>query len=169
VIVVKVGGSLYTRQLLGPALRRWLSGQNATVLLVPGGGVFADAVRILQPVHALNDATCHRLALHALATARWLLQELVGSTYQVADCWELFGSDQALPHSWAITSDTLALLLTQRLHAEKLVLLKSLTIPAGTPWQQASACGWVDDEFPRTLEKHPVPVEAINFLELIHP
>ena len=48
-IVVKVGGSLFDHPQLGPGLRAYLDSLTpARVLLVPGGGDFADSVRKLD-------------------------------------------------------------------------------------------------------------------------
>ncbi|HEY1188734.1 MAG TPA: hypothetical protein VGE74_13855, partial [Gemmata sp.] len=59
-IVVKVGGSLYDSPALGPALRAFVASlAPAEVLLVPGGGAAADAVRALDRTHALGEEAAH--------------------------------------------------------------------------------------------------------------
>ena len=77
-IVVKVGGSLYDWPGLGPALRAFVAALDpAPVLLVPGGGDFADAVRKLHGVHGLTEEQSHWLALESLwAPAGFLGDEL---------------------------------------------------------------------------------------------
>src|SRR5690348_718277 len=65
VLVVKLGGS----HAASPMLRRWLAAIAAAqlVVLVPGGGPFADAVRAAQPAMGFDDATAHQMALLAMA------------------------------------------------------------------------------------------------------
>src|SRR5262245_40258341 len=75
---VKVGGSLFDLPDLGPRLCRWLK-DNAPreVLLVPGGGPAANAIRTLDRTHALGEEASHWLALRALAINAALLAALV--------------------------------------------------------------------------------------------
>jgi len=49
-----VGGSLYDHPRLGPACGPYLDALGSPVLLVPGGGVLADAVRRLDRTHRLG-------------------------------------------------------------------------------------------------------------------
>src|SRR5439155_895308 len=77
-IVVKVGGSLFDHPNLGPALREFVESlAPAEVLLVPGGGPVADAVRELDRVHGLGEEAAHWLALRALGVTRELLRRLI--------------------------------------------------------------------------------------------
>src|SRR5262245_8668077 len=78
VIVVKVGGSLFDHQRLGPGLREYLDAlAPAEVLLVPGGGAVVDAVRELDRVHGLGEEASHWLALRALGGTAAFLEQLV--------------------------------------------------------------------------------------------
>ncbi|MFM2396170.1 MAG: hypothetical protein RLZZ434_752, partial [Pseudomonadota bacterium] len=64
--VIKLGGSL----LGSPALAHWLSllakHGNGKVVIVPGGSVFADAVRQAQSLSGVSDGLAHELALLAM-------------------------------------------------------------------------------------------------------
>ena len=65
-VVIKLGGSL----ALAPALRTWLgtiAAARAPVVVVAGGGPFADAVRAAQPVIGFGDRAAHRMAILAMA------------------------------------------------------------------------------------------------------
>ena len=57
--VIKLGGSL----LGSPALKYWLDALNSfsdgQVVIVPGRGLFADAVRESQLLTGVDDATAH--------------------------------------------------------------------------------------------------------------
>lgn len=201
-IVAKVGGSLYDEPRLGPALRRWLGEQSEPVLLVPGGGAFADAVRALDRVHRLGEEQAHWLAIRSLGVAGEFLRRMVwgerpppvagyavadlplreggmknssppdgevgtrsvpGGGCSVLDCLAFFTRHDLTPHTWAVTTDSLALAAAIHLNASRLVLLKSIDIPPGTPWPEAAARGWVDAHFPTLAADTGVPIVAVNF------
>ncbi len=64
--VVKLGGS----HARSPWLTDWLRAiaeDARRVVVVPGGGPFADAVRDLQPVMGFDDAAAHDMGLLAMA------------------------------------------------------------------------------------------------------
>jgi hypothetical protein len=69
----------------------------------------------------------------------------------------------ALPHSWGVTTDSIAARAAVVFGAERLVLLKSVDVPPNTPWSGASANGWVDEHFPRIAATLACPIELINF------
>lgn len=184
--VVKVGGSLYDLPDLGSRLRRWLEQQAGPLVLVPGGGDTTDIVRFLDRQHRLGEEKAHWLALRALTMNAHFLASLVPSTrvsddfrevkkifsqgeVPILDMFPFAQEDEQetahLPHDWNATSDALALRLALRLGAERLVLLKSVSIPTGINWHQASREGWVDDCFAK-LADHAgagLTIEMVNF------
>lgn len=185
-IVAKVGGSLFDLPDLGPALARWAAEQPAPVLFVPGGGPFADAVRALDRVHHLGGEAAHWLAVRALSLSARLLVHLLpdaelldnptwgelaqkrwdtpGRVY-VLDEFEFCRQHDTEPHTWGVTSDSLALSAALYVNADKLVLLKSIDIGDVT-WAEAAARGWVDAHFPTLVRRAEFPVEAVNFREV---
>jgi hypothetical protein len=164
VIVVKVGGSLYDHPRLGPGLLAYLEKLAAPILVVPGGGRFADAIRDLDAVHHLGNDISHRLALHAMNLAGEFLNSLGALTHIAPPaCFDAVGADPDLPHTWEATSDSIAAWAAARHGASRLILLKSIDIPAGTTWAEAAERGWVDRHFPIVLNRHFVQVETVNF------
>jgi aspartokinase-like uncharacterized kinase len=186
-LVVKVGGNLYDLPDLGARLRLWLE-QQATgqVLLFPGGGGMADAVRDLDRRHGLGEERSHWLALRALTVNAHFLAALLGNAevvtelpacvaawrrglVAVADPYPLALADEGrpgqLPHTWEVTSDALAARVALLLGARELVLLKSVCWPAETDWAEAARCGIVDPFFPRLLATNPgaLRVRLVNF------
>jgi aspartokinase-like uncharacterized kinase len=169
-IVVKVGGSLFDHPALGPALRTFVERlAPADVLLVPGGGPVADAVRELDRVHGLGEESAHWIALRALTVTARLLEEFIPrrlSFVRVLDCFTFAREDDsrpgALPHTWNVTTDSIAARAAIVFRAERLVLLKSVDVPPGTSWE-AAANGWVDAHFPQIAATLACPVEIINF------
>jgi aspartokinase-like uncharacterized kinase len=172
-IVVKVGGSLYDHPRLGPGLRAYLDSlAPAAVLLVPGGGPFADAVRDLDRVHGLGEHRAHWLALRALGVAGEVLRSLAfDSRLTVLDCLAFAREDEsrpgALPHTWAVTTDSIAARAAAVYGAERLVLLKSVDVPPGTPWAAAADRGWVDVYFPKVAAELACPVEVVSFRRVL--
>jgi aspartokinase-like uncharacterized kinase len=180
VAVWKVGGSLFDLpDLVGRLGRRLSNQQGERVLLVPGGGPAADLVRDWQHRTGLNDETAHWLALRALdfnahllaamlpngcvATTRdeaisaWRRgeQPVLAPTPFVQDV-ERQSPHAALPHSWNVTSDSLAAWIAQHWPADELMLLKSRPLPANLDLTGAARQGLVDAHFPvaaRNLER----------------
>ena len=74
--IVKIGGSL----LGSPELPRWLEVlvkfSKGHVIIVPGGGLFADAVREGQKLTNASDAVAHQLALLAMDQFALLLASM---------------------------------------------------------------------------------------------
>ena len=85
-IVVKVGGSLFDHPRLGVGLREYLGSlAPSEVLLVPGGGAAAEAVRELDRVHRLGEEASHWLAIAAMDVMGSVLRTLV-PTVRVLEC-----------------------------------------------------------------------------------
>jgi 5-(aminomethyl)-3-furanmethanol phosphate kinase len=165
-IVVKLGGSYADSPLLSP----WLAAIEAAagrVVLVPGGGPFADAVRAAQPVMGFGDEAADAMALLAMAQFGLALCDLrtrlVSAESEGAiraalgrgdvPVWAplaMVRGEADLPRSWSVTSDSLALWLAQRLGAGALLLVKR----RGDGREE----GIVDAYFPRLHETCPLPV-----------
>jgi aspartokinase-like uncharacterized kinase len=181
-VVVKVGGSLFDLPELGPRLRAWLKTMGgADVLLVPGGGPTADVVRALDRAHGLGEEASHWLALRALTLNAYFLQALLPGAAIVVDPHERslpsgrlavldpFGFAQAdearprhLPHSWAVTSDSLAARAAVVAAARELILLKSVALPQGLSWEEAGRRGLVDEWFARAVAQAPAGSLAVR-------
>ena len=140
--VVKIGGSL----LGSPELERWLEifvkFSDGKIIIVPGGGIFADAVRQAQKISKISDAAAHRLAVLAMDQYGYLLHslnpklatassecEIDERTWQHrAIVWlpsQMVLADDSIPQNWDVTSDSLAAWLAEKLQAKHLILLKS--------------------------------------------
>jgi aspartokinase-like uncharacterized kinase len=136
---VKIGGGLLRTEGLD-GLRRACAevselAARQPVLVVPGGGPFADAVRALDARIGLDDGVAHRMALQAmdqlgvlLATLlpeHELLRELVAPrSLGLLLAAPAFGERPDVPESWDVTSDSLAVLAAEAIGAEEAILLK---------------------------------------------
>ena len=168
-VVVKVGGSLFNLPDLGPRLGAWLTtlGQPDAVL-VAGGGAAANVVRELDRVHRLGEEKSHWLALESLGLTARFLSALAPPSFAVQDLQSFACHDEGrpgcLPHSWEVTSDSLAARFAEVAGARELVLLKSVTIPSDMSWSEASRRGFVDGFFP-TMVARGVQARAVNLRE----
>lgn len=141
--VVKLGGSL----LGTPELEAWLDiisrHGDGKVVIVPGGGIFADAVREAQLRTGVSDRVAHHMAVQAMDQYGVLMAGLnralatAASELEIAERgWQHRGivwlpsnmvcADEDIQASWEVTSDSLAAWLANTLGAQHLVLVKSL-------------------------------------------
>lgn len=126
-LVIKVGGSLLDiAEKLVPVLRC----SERPVLIVPGGGAFADTIRSLR----LDEDTAHWMAIAAMEQSGWLLHSLglpitnmlrmpEKPTVLLPYC--VLRDLDPLPHSWKVTSDTIAAWVAGSLGTD-LLLIKSV-------------------------------------------
>jgi aspartokinase-like uncharacterized kinase len=182
-VVVKVGGSLFDLPDLGARLEAWLKTLGRSkVILIPGGGAAADLIREMDRIHRLGEEKSHWLALLSGSLMAQVLVALMppsrvgnpeaaggaSQSFHVQDLYSIACSDVgrpgALPHSWDVTSDSLAARLVELTNARELILLKSVTIPPEMDWTEASRRGYVDAYFP-TMVARGVKARAVNLRE----
>mgnify|MGYP000064085419 CR=1 FL=1 len=140
-IVVKMGGSLYNT----PELHHWLKvlaaySARQSVVIVPGGGPFADQVRAAQKVYHFDDETAHHMAIVAMKQFGLLLsalspnsqiitgKDIPNSPFSIYLADDELLSEASLLKSWDISSDSIALWLANILNAEKLLLIKRVAV-----------------------------------------
>ncbi len=170
-IVLKIGGSLTQSDAAAQLIRGLAARRPGKLLIVPGGGEFADAVRAAQSRHALGEATAHHMALLAMQMVGMILADLapgfvIAETVdEFAAVWQrqltpvwaparLVLAEAAIRASWEVTSDSLAAWLAGRIGAARLVLAKSCTVPASIAAnaRALAAAGIVDAGFPEFVE-----------------
>lgn len=165
VTVIKIGGSLaripnalarVSQQLRGLA-RDW------PMVVVPGGGPFADAVREFDRSAGLSPDVAHWMAILAMDQYAHVLVSQISDAVLVTEpgriqegldrtgCAVLapsrwMRSADVLPHTWEVTADSIAAFVAGALDARQLILIKphsimaepldpyfSTTLPAGMP------------------------------------
>jgi hypothetical protein len=133
-IVVKVGGSLYDRV---PELVPVFQGSTRPLLIIPGGGIFADAVRKA----ALPDDESHWKAIGAMDTFGTYISSFGLETTPLLNVPEktrillplrCMRRLDPLPHSWDVTSDTIAAWIAGRLGLDLLILKSVDGISSGS-------------------------------------
>lgn len=126
-LIVKLGGSLSAHV---PVLVPLISASPRPLLIVPGGGAFANAVRAA----GLDDETAHWQAIAAMEQyGRSIAAHGLPQTERLAvpEKSTIFlplrslQERNPLPHSWDVTSDTIAAWVAAELGLD-LLLLKSV-------------------------------------------
>lgn len=142
--VLKVGGSL-SRGAGLENLCREISclGVRYHLLIVPGGGRFADEVRDAYRQYNVDETTAHHMALLAMDQFGYLLNGLIAGSLLASDLLSACSAAQSgkaaillpsalimhadpLPHSWQVTSDTISAWIAHQSHCGRLVLLKDV-------------------------------------------
>jgi aspartokinase-like uncharacterized kinase len=149
--VIKLGGGL--ARMPGGLARAAAAIQQAALrsplLVVPGGGVLADAVHAAENDLRLTPEAAHWMAILAMdqfAHAIACVMRSARVVYDAAEVQEALASSlvpvlapyrwllaaDVLPHSWDATSDSIAAFVAGALDAESLVLLKPVGGPLAT-------------------------------------
>jgi aspartokinase-like uncharacterized kinase len=145
-VVLKIGGGLTSipgaLPRLGCAVAE--AAREHKIIVIPGGGPFADQVRAFDTEHGLGPEAAHWMAVLAMDQYAFALAEQIPGAELVESSEEASGaltrgripvlapsrwlrSADELPHTWAVTSDSLAAYLATLLGAEGLVLLKPVS------------------------------------------
>lgn len=178
-VVVKLGGS----HAFSPHLTDWLAALATCagrVVVVPGGGPFADAVRAAQPRMGFDDRAAHHMALLAMWQYGCAIANL-GKGY--ATVASMVGIKQAvragqvpvwspvpmamrstdLPASWDVTADSVAAWLARRIGARRLLLVKQVVPAADPAWaDDLIAGGVVDPMLPRVLGDAGIQADLVG-------
>ena len=141
--MVKVGGGLCATpgalDVVGRALAE--AGRRHRLLVVPGGGPFADAVRAFDRREGLSADAAHWMAILAMDQYAYVLVERIPGAVLVEEPGTIgaalggtgvavlapsrwLRAADVLPHDWGATSDSAAAFVAGALDAERLVLIK---------------------------------------------
>ena len=142
--VIKIGGSII-QNAGSKELFKALSDlvKQFSFVILPGGGAFANLVRDYYKKYLLSEDRAHWMAILCENILGFLILENLELGVPVFDLSEipkvikiakipvflpfqhLFTQDP-LPHSWEVTSDSIAAYLAERLKAQKLILVKDI-------------------------------------------
>jgi len=190
--VLKIGGSLSRGKGLSALCREvGRLGELYPLLIVPGGGDFAEQVRETDRRFHLDRIAAHRMAVLAMDQYGYLLNQLIPGSCLTADLAQgcnlaecckpavllpsaLIFREDPLPHSWEVTSDSIAAWISSRVGCGPLILLKDVDglLTAGqlitdlTPEQLSGHSGGVDEYLSRVLNSTQIETWIINGL---HP
>jgi aspartokinase-like uncharacterized kinase len=140
--VIKIGGSLGEDPERLRALCAKLSefAKKYSIVVVPGGGRFADVVRDFDKRFTLSSEISHRMAVLGMDQFGLLLSQIIPNscaTYLLNDAKQfseigvvpvflpsrLMFKEDPLENSWNVTSDSISVYVASRLHAAKVLLI----------------------------------------------
>jgi 5-(aminomethyl)-3-furanmethanol phosphate kinase len=149
--VVKFGGSLLNDPPQHARVCAALGDLNRrhALLVVPGGGPLADAVRTLDRRMSLGDDVSHWMAILAMDQHARLLANRIHGALVVDGPEEIrravadghlpvlaptrwLEAADPLPHEWSVTSDSIAAWVASAVGAPSIVLVKSIDAPLPT-------------------------------------
>ncbi|HLG59906.1 MAG TPA: hydantoinase/oxoprolinase family protein [Vicinamibacterales bacterium] len=141
--VIKLGGGVLADPECFEAVLRAIGAlaRESPLVVVPGGGPFADAVRDQSARLGLSDEASHWMAVIAMDQYAHLIASRLAGAVLVSTPSEIGGALRAgrlpvlapsrwlreadpLPHSWDVTSDSIAAWVAGKLGARQLVLVK---------------------------------------------
>ncbi len=193
--VIKIGGGLASipGALDSVCAAVSAAGGVAAIVVVPGGGPFADAVRLFESNHSISADTSHWMALLAMDQYAHVLAERIGGAVLVDEAGAIapavdpagvavlaparwMRAADVLPHTWDATSDSVAAFVAGALDAEQLVLIKPAAggkdlvdgcfdsvLPAGLRW---SVLGWESAGELPAITRPPFPPSSVEPLPL---
>ena len=181
--VAKLGGSLLGLDQLPDRIDSWLRDEPpAKTVVIVGGGPPVEMIRQWAIRQQWPDRQSHWTAIRAMGNNtrrlarladRWQLATNLVQVHEAGQARLLLdveptlraiqASDQRpLPYSWTVTSDSIAARITRELGSGELVLLKSISSPAGE-LEQLAGEGIVDGYFPEAADG--LHVRIVNLRE----
>lgn len=139
---IKLGGSLYDSKYLIECLEVIRKCSDKKVVIIPGGGPFADQVRLADEKFSLKPNHSHDMAILAMQQFGYLLASmspdlvLANTTKKINQAWdasqvviwepyEMVRDQCRLDKTWSVTSDSLAAWLAHILGISNLLIIKS--------------------------------------------
>jgi aspartokinase-like uncharacterized kinase len=168
ILVVKLGGS----SAASPDFLRWIEAiekASGPVIIVPGGGPFANTIRRYQPKMGYDDDAAHHMAILAMEQFGLALVSL-GSRMVPAygreeidavlaegriPVWMPARTVLAMPEiarDWSVTSDSLSAWLAGRLPGARLLLVKQIDVPLDTSLEAMAGAQIIDESFMSMLQ-----------------
>jgi len=186
-IIVKLGGSLQEK---GREIIRFLSDyaekKAHTVIIIPGGGHFVKWIKKLSEQEVISDDAAHWMAVLGMHQYGFYLadgsgMEIVESIEELRNVvhigvllpYNLLKDDDSLPHTWNVTSDTIAAFVANKVCEKsfiKLTDVDGLMDDKGLLVRQIHAkamnknarTGCVDAELPLFLMQNGMSCTIVN-------
>ncbi len=189
--LIKIGGSLtyYANHILD-SLKILCNGNPGKykIIIVPGGGEFANVVRDLNNRTKLNNDSSHKLATLCIDLMGTYFSEIsnitcVNNLYDAKNILKnedivillpskIVLSTDELPHTWDITSDSIAAYVAKLLNLNKLIIATNVDgiyseYPEGKLLNTINAKSIkgftsVDSYLPNLLIKHKIECFVVN-------
>jgi aspartokinase-like uncharacterized kinase len=175
-IIIKLGGSLIqSAKRIVRDLMEYTNSTGENILIVPGGSIFADTVRKVNP----SQEAAHWMAILAMEQYGYYLAD--GTDVKLTDRLEntdetfillpynILKKNDELPHTWDVTSDTIAAWVALKLKARFIKLtdvdgiyLNGLLQNELNAKELIGKETCVDAELPNFLMKNNMNCEIVN-------
>jgi 5-(aminomethyl)-3-furanmethanol phosphate kinase len=182
-VVVKLGGGVLAHldRFTAALAAIGTVSRERRLLVVPGGGPFADTVREVDRAVTLPDTAAHWMAVLAMEQYAHLIAARLSDAWLVADPFEIAEAIAArrtavltpyrwlraidpLPHTWDVTSDSIAAWVSGIVGARRLVLVKPAA-PGLCASQLVDA--YFDRALPHGLPHAIVTADQLDKLEAV--
>lgn len=137
-VIIKFGGSLIEKSRgIIRFLGDYAEEKSLTIILIPGGGPFAEAVKNISEDMSISENTAHWMAVLAMHQYGLFLasREIEIPSVESVDeidgagsmCillpYKILKADDWLPHTWDVTSDTIAAFAANKLGEKSFIKL----------------------------------------------
>ena len=135
---LKIGGSWITNPKLTTLIRRLDKKKKGKIIIVAGGGCFADSVRFAFKKTKMSEKLANTLALKSTEIFCSFLKDINKKLYLTTDkrfkenslnVWlpsVILSNEKSFKKNWNSTSDSVAAWLSDNIKADGLVFIKSL-------------------------------------------
>ena len=136
--VLKIGGSWITNPKLKTLIGRLEKKKKGKIIIVAGGGCFADSVRFASKKTKMSEKLANTLALKSTEIFCSYLKNINKKLYLTTDkrfkenslnVWlpsVILSNEKSFKRNWDSTSDSVAAWLSDNIKADGLVFIKSL-------------------------------------------
>ncbi|MDA9690205.1 hypothetical protein N9V13_07350 [Betaproteobacteria bacterium] len=143
-ILIKLGGSLLNSGFMKIWIKFITDHLKGRAIIVPGGGLFADHIRSVQKNYKLEDDIAHDMALYSMSQMGLLISSIERTSLHFCNTKNEIGrvlEENKVPiigtvdflkkrigspnKNWSITSDSIALLISEELQLNNLIIVKS--------------------------------------------
>lgn len=130
-VILKIGGSLIdeSAKIIKIVSDHFAGSNNTQVIVVPGGSIFANNIREVSEKYSITEEAAHWMAIAAMEQYAYLLKDLSGieTIQDIEDIhrpisillpYRILKEMDELPHSWDITSDSIAAWVAHKINAK---------------------------------------------------
>ena len=135
--IIKIGGSWIKNANLKKLIKLLANIKNQNLIIVPGGGIFADAVREASKLNNLSENKSHFLALKSTEIFGHMIKSFEKrihltksiDNFKEKNLWlpsKILKNEQSFINNWESTSDSVATWLYSRITSRGLIIVKSV-------------------------------------------
>ncbi|MCW3128890.1 MAG: hypothetical protein N2V75_02130 [Methanophagales archaeon] len=193
-VIIKLGGSLIEKgRDIVQFLKDYVEEKDKdrdkapTLILIPGGGPFVEVVRNLSADISISEESAHWMAVLAMHQYGLFLANgeigipLVESTNEIDEAepirillpYEIIKADDCLPHTWNVTSDTIAAFVANKIGEKTFIKITDvdgiidekghlINKIYAKELAELEEKGCVDAELPRYLMRNKMSCTIVN-------